>query len=438
MADLRFPPGFLWGAATAPVQNEGSYRESTWWTWEQRPGAISHGDRSGVGCDWWANAEADFDLARRLGLNAMRLGVEWSRIEPDEGRIDDAALQRYRQMLQGLRDRGLEPMVTLHHFSDPLWFVRRGGWLSHQAPAFFRRFADLVADALGDLATLWITVNEPLVYVRYGYLVGTRPPGHRSLLSTLVATRNLALAHAEAARALRRRRPATQVGIANHLLHFDPYNPQSSGDRLGAALLDWLFNGWMLAAQTDGKLRPPYGAGLRTHTLLANSVDFLGLNYYSRVRVRTTAGGRADFLAWQLAPPAPTVERSDPGAEGFMGEVYPEGMYRALRRLAAYGKPIYITENGLADRADRLRSRFIVDHLAQVHRAVAEGVDVRGYFHWTLVDNFEWTDGWQLRFGLVELDPATQARRPRPSAAVYARICQANAIPADLLTPPPR
>lgn len=432
MADLSFPPGFLWGTATAPVQNEGSFRESTWWAWEQRPGVIRGGDRSGVGCNWWANAEADFDLARSMGHNALRLGVEWSRIEPDEGVIDDAALSRYRQMLTGLRDRGIEPLLTLHHFSDPLWFVRRGGWLNPRAPAFFRRFVDLVADALGDLVTLWVTINEPMVYVRDGFLDGTRPPGHKGLTNALRAARHLLLGHGEAYHAIHRRRSNARVGIANHLVHFDPADADRAGDRFGAGVLDWLFNGWALAAQTSGRLSPPYGTG-QAHASLVDSVDFLGVNYYSRIKVRYAPGGRNEFIVWQLVPLDPHVEHFDVGADGFMGEVYPHGMGRALRRLAAFGKPIYITENGIADRADRLRGRFIVDHLAEVHSAIAAGADVRGYFHWTLVDNFEWSEGWHLRFGLVELDLATQARQPRPSAAIYERICCANAIPAELL-----
>lgn len=433
MQDLSFPPGFLWGTATAPVQNEGSFRESAWWAWEQRPGAIHNGDRSGAGCGWWARAEADFDLAQALGHNALRLGVEWSRIEPQEGLIDDAALARYRQMLAGLRGRGIEPMVTLHHFSDPLWFVRRGGWLSPQAPALFGRFAGLTADALGDLTTLWITINEPLVYVRDGFLSGRRPPGYKGLPNALRAARHLLLGHAEAYHAIHRQRGNAQVGIANHLLHFDPRDPAKPGDQAGASLLDWLFNGWKLAAQTSGRMTLPYGLGLRAHDPLVNSVDFLGVNYYSRVKVRFAPGGKNEFMAWQLAPLDASAAHADLGADGFMGEIYPQGMGRGLRRLAAYGKPLYVTENGVADQADRLRPGFIVRHLTQVHSALAAGADVRGYFHWTLVDNFEWSDGWSLRFGLVALDSATQARRPRPSAAVYERICRANAIPAELL-----
>jgi beta-glucosidase len=433
MTDLHFPPNFLWGTATAPVQNEGSFRESSWWAWERRPGAIRNGDRSGAGCNWWTNAEADFDLARSMGHNALRLGVEWSRIQPQENVVDEAALARYRQMLHGLRDRGIEPMLTLHHFSDPMWFVRRGGWLNPAAPALFRRFVELVVDVLGDLVTLWVTINEPMVYVRDGFLDGTRPPGQRGLPNALRAARHLLLGHGAAYEAIHYRRSGALVGIANHIVHFDPTEPDRPGDRAGASLLDWLFNGWKLAAQTNGRMALPYGLGALPQPALVDSVDFLGLNYYSRIRVRYAPGCRNEFVAWQMVPLDETMGRSDAGLDGFMGEVYPEGMGRALLRLAGYGKPIYITENGVADHSDRLRARFIVDHLLEVQRAIAAGADVRGYFHWTLVDNFEWSEGWQWRFGLVELDPATQARRPRPSAAVYERICRANAIPAELL-----
>ncbi len=162
MNDLHFPPGFLWGTATAPVQNEGSFRESSWWAWERRPGAIRNGDRSGIGCNWWANAEADFDLARSMGHNALRLGVEWSRIQPQENVIDERALARYRQMLHGLRARGIETMLTLHHFSDPLWFAEQGGWENESAYQLFEKYVRRVVEALREYVTLWVTINEHL------------------------------------------------------------------------------------------------------------------------------------------------------------------------------------------------------------------------------------------------------------------------------------
>lgn len=431
MDQLTFPPGFRWGVATAPVQNEGSSIGSTWSRWEQMPGAILNGDRSGIGCDWWRSAEADFDLAQEMGLNALRLGVEWSRIEPQPGRVDRTALARYRQMLQALHARGLEPMLTLHHFSDPLWLEEQGGWRSPGSVAHFRRFAGRVVEELGDLVSLWVTINEPLVYVFDGFLAGRRPPGHRGLRSAFLAARHLLLAHGEAYRAIHARQGHARVGIANHLLHFDPANADRAGDRVGARLLDWLFNGWKLEAQTTGRLRLPFGLGLRACGPLVDSVDYLGLNYYSRARVALAPRGGGQFVVWRLLGPGPDVRRGDPGADEFTQEVYPEGMYRALKRLQRYGKPIYITENGVADRVDRLRTQYLWEHLAQVHRGLQEGIDVRGYYHWTLVDNFEWTEGWQLRFGLVELDSDTQSRRPRPSAQVYAAISRGNGLAMD-------
>jgi beta-glucosidase len=430
---LAFPPGFLWGTATAPVQNEGSFENSTWYPWERRPGTIRNGDRSGIGCDWWRHAEADFDLAVDLGNNAMRLGVEWSRIEPQEGSFDPHALARYREILHGLRERGIEPLVTLHHFSDPLWLEERGGWRSPQAPRIFRRFVSHVVEELGDLVSLWVTINEPMVYVFDGFLSGRRAPGHRGLASAVRAARHLLQAHGEAYQAIHARQESAQVGIANHYLCFDPADTSRLGDRLGAGLLDHLFNGYKLAAQTSGRLQPPFGLGLSPYAPLVDSVDFLGVNYYSRARVFFAPGSEAQFAAWRLADPPADAAQADLGLDGFMAEIYPEGLLRALRRLAVYGKPVYITENGVGDRLDRVRPRALVDHLVRVHRALQEGIDVRGYFHWTLVDNFEWNEGWQLRFGLVELDPQTQARRPRPSARLYQRICQANGLPLDLL-----
>ncbi len=184
MADeLRFPPGFRWGTASSSYQTEGNNSNNQWSLYEQQPGAIRHGDRSGLACDWWSNAERDFDHMQRLGLNAHRLSIEWSRVEPSPGEIDHAALDRYRAMVGGLRERGIEPMVALHHFTDPLWFGARGGWENGESVALFQRYARTVVDALGDLCDFWLTFNEPLVCLGQGWFRGIWPPHKRNPLT---------------------------------------------------------------------------------------------------------------------------------------------------------------------------------------------------------------------------------------------------------------
>lgn len=428
MTPLRFPPGFLWGTATAAHQVEGGNSNNQWWDWE-RQGRVWHGDRSGDACDWWRAAEADFARAAALGQNAQRLSVEWSRIEPREGEFDDAALGRYRAMLQELRRLGITPMVTLHHFTDPRWLAARGGWLHPDTPARFARFARRVVGALGDLCGLWLTINEPNVYAVEGYLLGQWPPGATDLSQTLRVVRGLLRGHAAAAAAIHEVDRALKVGLAHNLRLFDPATP-AMRDRAVAAAQDYMLNELLLRALRTGRLPPPLGDGLRAWPGLRESCDFVGLNYYTRVRVAFDRSRAGQLFGRNFTPPeVPQGDRTRSGES--YGELYPAGMERALRRVARLGRPIYVTETGIPDADDDLRPRYLASYLAAVHRAIREGVDVRGVFLWTLVDNFEWAEGWGLRFGLYALDERTQRRSARRSAALYAAFARANALPGD-------
>jgi len=427
---LAFPAGFLWGTATSSHQVEGDNTNNQWWAWEQQPGRIWHGDKSNLACDWWRNAEADFDRAAALGQNSHRLSLEWSRIEPQEGLFDDAALARYRHMLSGLHERGLEPMVTLHHFTNPLWLVDLGEWENRQVVRYFERYVERVVEALGDLVSLWCTINEPAIYALLSYLRGRFPPGKRNPVTAFRVLTNVLLGHAAAYRAIHRLQSRARVGLVKSVRGFEPANPASPLDRLVAGLQDHLFNDITLLAAKDGRLRFPLGWGLSRHGPMVDSLDFVGLNYYTRglvafdIQRMREAFGR-DFFR-------PGAELSDAGQLSPYSEIYPEGLYLALHKVAALGKPIIVTENGLPDAADDQRPRFLLTHLAQLHRAIEEGLPIQGYYHWTLVDNFEWAEGWGLRFGLIELDPETQARRTRPSGHLYAEICRTNGITREM------
>jgi beta-glucosidase len=427
---LNFPPQFLWGTASAAHQVEGGNTNNDWWAFEQQPGAIWHDDRSGLACDWWSNAERDFDLMAEMGHNTHRLSVEWSRIEPEEGILNRTAIARYRQMLAGLRQRGIEPMVTLHHFSSPIWLARQGGWSNPGVVGLFRRFVHHTVEQLGDLVTLWCTINEPNVYAALGYLLGEHAPGKRSVRLYFRVLKHLLQAHAAAYRVIHALDGNALVGLVKNVQIFEPLDPADLLSRRLARILGHLFNEITLTAVKDGQLQFPLGVGLQTYSPLVDSLDFVGLNYYSRVRVsrRAANGNRAGVLQ-----PTPEAAVSDSGRNGPYGEIYPTGMYRVLRRVATLGKPIYITENGLPDADDDQRPRFLLGHLAQVQRALREGVDVRGYYHWAFTDNFEWAEGWALRFGLVALDERTQTRSPRSSAQLYAQIIQANAITPEIV-----
>lgn len=432
---LYFPKGFKWGCATSAYQTEGDNSNSDWWAWEQGEGHIAGGQKSGRACDWWGDGfQFDADWMARLNNNAHRLGVEWSRIEPGEGQFDEAAIERYRSMLQSLRERGIEPMVTLHHFSNPLWIAERGGWENADILPLFERFVTKVVESLKDLCAVWITVNEPSIYSVLGYLdtgsAGERhqttfPPGKNDLDLVFAVLENMLLGHAGAYHTIHRLQPEAQVGIAHNVQWLEPLNPRSLLDRWVLGRQDYFVNRGVIEAVMLGRI--PHKIGSRSVRALRDSIDFIGLNYYSRELVAFDRTSPQTLFGRRLQNPNGEI------SDGHYGEVYPRGLYHILRRLKRYDKPIYITENGLPDRDDDRRPAFLVNHLKQVWRAVNENVPVKGYYHWTLTDNFEWAEGWNLRFGLVELDPETQGRALRKSGELYAEICSANQIDTDMV-----
>ncbi len=419
---IEFPKGFLWGAATAAHQVEGGNRNNDWWEWEHRGGKIADGTTSEIACDQYNRYEEDFDLARELGHNAHRLSLEWSRIEPQQGVFSSEALAHYRRVLEALRERDIEPLVTLHHFTNPLWLSRTGGWENPEVVEYFTRYAKVVASELGELVRFWNTINEPSVYAYEGYVEGIWPPGSKSLRSAAIVMTNMLRAHALAYHIIHETSPGrgSSVGIAKHIRLLDPLRPRHVCDRALARLGDFILNQWFLDAVDTGRLAWPLGMGQKVQ-LLAATHDFIGLNYYTREMIRFNL----------LKPHMLFMENMNrPGcATNDLGwELYPEGLHRVLMWLKRYGKPIYITENGIAAADDSLRRAYLRDHLTQIHRAVSEGADVRGYFHWSLLDNFEWAEGLTPRFGLVAVDYETQKRSPRPSARVYAQIASQNKL----------
>jgi beta-glucosidase len=423
-AIYHFPPDFQWGVATASHQVEGNNERNQWCTWEQEPGHIAENHISGLACDWWQNAEADFDYARAMGLSSLRLSIEWSRVEIAPGRIDTAALDRYREMLQALRDRDIAPMVTLHHFSDPQWLTDKGGWTNPDVIPYFTRYVEQIVQALGDLTTCWCTVNEPNVYASMGYIQGTFPPGERDIKTAAVVLRHMLRAHGAAYKRIHQMQENASVGLAHNIRFFDPVNPRSPRDRAVAWLQDFWFNQSTLAAVWQGIWLPPLGFGPTFGT--RRTLDWIGLNYYTR-----------DLIAYdRSAGPGYGRTEHTPGAElldGDYGELYPKGLTRALKWLSRLGIPIHITENGIPDGDDDQRPRAMLLHLYQLWRALQDNIPVRSYYHWTLVDNFEWAEGWTLPFGLIELDPQSQKRRARPSADLYAAIARGNAITPEMI-----
>jgi beta-glucosidase len=398
------------------------------WAWEQTGNRTTDGSVSGMACDWWNRAEEDFDRAAELGLNTLRLSIEWSRVEPEPGQWNAAALGRYREMLKGLRHRRIKPMITLHHFTSPRWLSDRGGFLLPEVAPAFARYAAYVASVLGDLCDTWCTLNEPGVYAAFAFILG-RWPGQTGVLPFIRVSRNQLRAHAAAYRAVKAIQPHARIGLVQHLAGFEPADPTSRGDRLVAALSDAAFNWRMIEGVLTGRLKPPYGLGLRRHPGAVNSSDYIGVNYYGRHPLRFDGGAPTTLFA---SPGEVRADRAWPPP--FQDrEIDPDGLERFLVRLARYRKPLYVTENGMADADDGVRPAYILTHLAALHRALAKGADVRGYYHWTLVDNYEWAEGWTPRFGLYALDPKTQVRTARPSARLFGEIAASNAITEDLV-----
>lgn len=438
MSTLKFPDGFLWGAATAAHQVEGGNDNNDWWDWEQTPGHIRNGDKSTVACGWWHGERyrEDFDFARSFGQNAHRLSVEWSRIEPREGEWNAEAIAFYRRVLTALRERGMTPLVTLHHFTNPRWLAHasRGAWETDAVVPLFERFAEKTAQEFGDLCDFWITINEPTVYVYSGYVSADWPPGKQSDFGTAMRVAvNMMRAHAAAYRAIHRVQPNARVGIAHHIRPFQPENSSAPTDRGVADLQDFLFNRMIFASLIEGRIRFPMGMNARAPEL-AGTQDYFGLNYYLSGRVTFDLSQPAMFFGRKMPAKLWGTSFDEELKRWFgNGDLDPDGFCSAAKWLGEFGKPIYVTENGICDAHDEIRPRYLVAHLTALQRAIQAGAPVKGYFHWSLVDNFEWKEGWGLRFGLIENDPATQKRTPRGSAELYARIIRENGIAEDLI-----
>jgi beta-glucosidase len=439
-ATMYFPTDFKWAAATAAHQVEGNNTNNDWWAWEQTGQHVRGGQTSGLACDWWgAGFDRDLEFAAQMNHTGHRLSIEWSRLEPQEGQWDAAAIDRYRYMLRAMHDRGIEPMVTLHHFTTPQWVVERGGWETPDIVPLFERFTAKAVDALKDLCDLWVTINEPNVYAVMGWSQNAEemvefaspsddfPPGKNDTQIVFKVVDNLMLAHGAAYQTIHRVQPAARVGLAHHMRLFDPARPDSPLDRFCTWNRDRLFNQLPLNAVIHGHLDRPLGLTRRIGTL-KNSVDFIGLNYYSRDLIQFDRHNWEGMIFGRNKP-NPHAEMSDMN----YGEIYPRGLFRLLKRLGRYNKPIYITENGLPDLDDDQRPRFLVQTLREVWKAINENVPVMGYYHWTLTDNFEWAEGWNLRFGLVKLNPETQERTLRRSGELYGEMARINAIDDELV-----
>lgn len=398
---LEFPEGFLWGAATSSHQVEGNNINNDWWAWEQKREPKF---RSGKACDQYNKYEEDFELAKSLNHNAHRLSIEWSRIEPKEGEFDSKEIEHYKQVLKSLKDKKMKVMLTLWHFTLPKWVADKGGWKTAKTVGYFERFVKRIAPELAEYVDFWVTINEPGVYVYQLYIIKNWPGGEKSFFNPFKSVLNIASAHKKVYKYLHQNYPSKPVGIANNVESLEPYHKHSILEQ-GAVMLTDLVANHSFYFLTKG-----------TH-------DFLGLNYYFHNRINAGEG----FL-----PELVDVSKLSRDISDLGWEVYPEGIFDVLADLSDH-VPIYITECGIASTNDDRRNRFLITYLSEVFRAIKSGINVKGFFYWSLIDNFEWHMGFDPRFGLIEVEYPSLKRKPRPSALVYADIIAHNGIPHALL-----
>jgi beta-glucosidase len=417
----EFPPGFMWGCATASHQVEGD-NHNDWTRWEATPGRIHQDQVSGRACEWWAGRYLeDFDRAASLNNNTHRFSLEWSRIEPEPGKFDDSALARYRDMLTALNVRNLRPMLTLNHFTLPIWFAESGGWLAEDAPARFERFARHVVGALADLCDLWCTLNEPMVLSTLGYISGVRPPGLKSFGAARRATTNQLRAHIAAYHAIKTIQSAASVGFTHSYIGFRPAGPLAYP---AYRLTDGFYNMAFLNAFRDGAIRLP---GARPVELpgAVGALDWVGLQYYMDYAAGYSLRAPGALFMAQRKP------KGLPAGPGAWGGLRPGAIFDHIKRVwQVLNKPIIITEAGVPDPDDVIRPGYLAENIHGVWRAVGYNFPVLGYYVWSLLDNFEWLEGYDPRFsfGLYQVDFATQARAARPSAEFYREVCAENGL----------
>lgn len=385
---LVFPKGFFWGAASAAYQVEGGI-DNTDWAYEARSSKKVPPTDSGP--DHFNRYEEDFDIAKSLGHNAHRFSIEWARIEPEEGEFSVDAIRHYKHVIKALKARGLTPFVTLWHFTLPKWLYVQGGAASPEFPIYFARYASHVARELGADVEHWVTMNEPEIFAYNGWFEGTWPPFVRhNIFQTWKVFNNLATAHIEAYKQIKEHDLNAEVGIVKDNMYFHAnWNPIN---KLVALIAQRVWN-------------------LHFINKVAQHIDTIGLNYYFHKHFGNNDVHKKSDMGWDL---------------------YPDGLYHTLMELKQYGKPVFVSEAGIADHLDMYRGEYIRGLVHATYRAIDDGVPVKGFMYWSLTDNFEWAEGYEKRFGLVAIDYETKERHIRDSAYVYKEICSTNAITIDL------
>jgi beta-glucosidase len=454
---LRFPDGFLWGAATAAYQIEGAADAdgkgpSIWDTFSHTPGKVFHGDTGDVACDSYYRYPEDVAMLQRLGVGAYRFSLSWPRIQPDgRGPANPKGLDYYNRLIDALLEKGISPAITLYHWDLPQALQDKGGWAVRDIAEIFADYAGIAGEAFGDRVHQWITLNEPWVVAHVGYRDGRHAPGIKDPAQAVAANHHLLLAHGRAVAALRAASPSpVQAGITLNLAVVRPVSPEAADL---AAELDARQNGTYLGPLLRGAyperltadFSPARVPGLirdGDFDVITAPIDFLGVNFYAPQYVGIRPDGEPRRGEQLIGPSQVLVQPEDMPVTAMNWLVDSSAIYELMTRLRdeTGGLPLYVTENGSAwydyvtqdgTVEDYERLQYLRDHLAALHAAISDGVNLRGYFAWSLLDNFEWAEGYAKRFGLVFVDFGTQKRILKRSGEFYASVARANALPPD-------
>ncbi|MBU0722182.1 glycoside hydrolase family 1 protein [Patescibacteria group bacterium] len=416
---LKFPSGFLWGASTSAYQIEGGITNDwseweeknadrlvkqaklSWQPWQQEkfPEMFKRDNYlCGQACKSYELFGEDIKCLKELNCSAYRLSIEWARVEPEVGKFDKHVIEHYRLILKTLKENNIKVVLTLWHWTNPVWLVKEGSWESKKVRQYFNRYAQLIVNELGDLVDFWVTLNEPLMIIGHGYLDGKFPPNKKFSLALFKVFNNFVTVHKNCYKIIHNKYPSAQVSIAMTTGAFTPANKYNPIEILMVKIANYFRNDWYI-------------------NRIKGYFDYIGVNWYHHNR-----------LIWY----PPFRKNLNEKITDMGWEIYPRGIYIVLKNYQKYKKPIYILENGIADTDDKLRANFIKDHLSYVHKAIGEGVEVCGYFYWSLLDNFEWDKGYWLKFGLYAVDHQTFKRTARPSAKIYAEICKNNQVKINI------
>lgn len=432
---LNLPANFHFGVSTAAHQVEGGNTGSDWWEWESTPGKIKNSDTSLIATDSWNHVDEDIQNMVALKIDTYRFSIEWAKIEPKENEFDEKVLDRYIEFIDKLKANHIEPMVTLQHFTLPTWVSHRGGWQWNGIRDAFNGFVIHAVTKIGPRVRLWITINEPMSLIAGGYVGTVFPPAKNDIGSIGLPMANMIRAHADAYHSIHKILDSStftaRVGLAHHLRIFDPLHPRNPVGKFLAKEFDKVFNWAIPDALTNGTLQFSVPLIAKANFAIpeaAHTQDFFGLNYYSR-----------DLLTLNpfANPPIERVTKTNVPVTDLGWEIYPEGMDRLITSLHARypDLKVWLTENGIADDSDTKRAGFLQSHLQVISDQIAKGVQIEGYCHWTLNDNFEWAEGYAAHFGLFSLEPGTLKRVPRPSADFYKKIIESTRLKTQAPSP---